>query len=258
MPIGISILGSGSKGNSILIHNDNGAVMIDAGFSRKELLRRLNALKLDHIKISALILSHEHSDHSKGAKVFSESLNLPVFATSSTAKILSAKKQLPPLLTLFESGAEFNISGFNIKTFLVPHDAMETVGFIISVCGIKIAVATDLGYVTALCEQRMKGASAIILESNHDVKMQMNSDRNPMLKRRVLGRNGHLSNDSAAEALAKIVTTETKNIFLVHLSRDCNDFEIVKKTAMQKLADIGRQDILLQIATEEPLPTVYI
>lgn len=256
--IGISILGSGSSGNSILIHKDNEAVMIDAGFSRKELLRRISLLKLEHLNIKALILSHEHTDHCKGAKVFAENLHISVMATPSTAKVLAAKGLLPKQLTLFECGAEFSIANFRIKTFVVPHDAMETVGFILSSGKIKIAIATDLGYMTGLCEQRMKGASAIILESNHDVQMQLHSNRNPALIRRIIGNNGHLSNDSAAEALEKIVTDETKNIFLVHLSRDCNDFELVKKTARQKLADIGREDILLQIATENPLPTVYI
>jgi len=258
MDIGVSILGSGSNGNSILLHSGKDAVMIDAGFSRAEILRRIMILKMDLSMIKGLVLSHEHTDHCKGARVFADNLGIPVYATKSTFYHLERKSNLPKNCIIFEAGAEFSIADFSIRTFSVPHDAEETVGFIVSRGGIKIAIATDLGYLTALCEQRMKGANAIILESNHDVEMQLKSNRKPMLIRRVLGRNGHLSNDSAAEAFPKIITEETKHVFLVHLSRECNNYEIVEKTARQKLADMRRENILLKIATQEPLSTIYI
>ncbi len=258
MEVGISILGSGSSGNSIVLHSGNEALMIDAGFSRAETLKRLSCLGISPSIVKALVLSHEHGDHCKGARVFADSLDMQVFATSQTAKELMRKNLLPGRISLFEAGSDFEAAGFRVRTFHVPHDAIETVGFVVSRGDVSVGIATDLGYMTALCEQRLRGCSAIILEANHDVRMQMNSDRNPNLIRRVLGRNGHLSNDSAAEALERILTERTRALILVHLSRDCNDYEIVEKTARRKLADMKREDILLEIATDAPLPTVHV
>jgi phosphoribosyl 1,2-cyclic phosphodiesterase len=129
---------------------------------------------------------------------------------------------------------------------------------VVSRNGITVGIATDLGYLTALCEQRLKGCSAIILESNHDVIMQMRSPRHIGLKRRIMGRNGHLSNDSAAEALGKIITDNTRYLFLVHLSEDCNDCELVKKNAAAKLAELNRTDIILRIAAPTPGQTEWV
>ncbi|HPN84731.1 MAG TPA: MBL fold metallo-hydrolase [Victivallales bacterium] len=258
MSLGISFLGSGSSGNSLVIHSDQIGIMFDAGFSRAEIMSRLNSLNIKPEIIKALVLSHEHLDHSKGARVFADKMGIPTYATTTTAKILLEKSQISANTVMFEPGAEFELFGFRIRSFSVPHDAQETVGFSITKDNIRIGVATDLGHMTALCEQRLKGCSVLILESNHDIKMQMNSKRDPNLIKRVLGNNGHLSNDCAAEALERIITKETSKIFLVHISRECNEYDIVEKTAREKLAQMGRQDILLEIATQEPLKTVFI
>jgi phosphoribosyl 1,2-cyclic phosphodiesterase len=259
MELGITFLGSGSSGNALVIHSPDGnGIMIDAGFSRAELISRLNTVPISPTIIKAVVLSHEHGDHTKGAKLFAEQFEIPVYATTVTARILDEKKKLPENSVLFEPGAEFEISGFLVKSFSVPHDAEETVGFVVSRNGITVGIATDLGYLTALCEQRLKGCSAIILESNHDVIMQMRSPRHIGLKRRIMGRNGHLSNDSAIEALGKIITENTQALFLVHLSEDCNDCELVKKNTVAKLAELNRMDILFGIASQTPGQTRWI
>ncbi len=258
MEVGISILGSGSSGNSLVIHSEEGGIMFDAGFSRAEILSRLGKIGLNPRMLTALILSHEHGDHCKGARVFADSVGIQTFATASTVKILRQKELISENFVVFEPGSEFQVAGFTIRPFTVPHDAIETVGFVVSKGKLRIGLATDLGYMSTLCEQRLKGCSAIILESNHDVRMQMNSKRGQQLIRRILGKNGHLSNESAVEAFEKIVTKDTSNIFLVHLSKECNQYEIVEKTALEKLANMRRQDILVKIATQEPLQTIYL
>jgi phosphoribosyl 1,2-cyclic phosphodiesterase len=258
MNIGITFLGSGSSGNSLVIHSEDAGVMIDAGFSRTMLISRLSKSSICPGIIKALVLSHEHGDHTKGARLFADQFKIPTYSTRVTAQILMRKKMISDNLILFEPGSEFEVTGFKVRSFSVPHDAEETVGFVVSIGSVKIGVATDLGYLSSLCEQRLKGSSILILESNHDVAMQMNSQRHIRLKKRIIGRNGHLSNESAADALGKLITEKTTHIFLSHLSRDCNSHDLVKETALDKLAELNRKDILLEIAAQDDVRTTWI
>ncbi len=251
MGFGITVLGSGSRGNAILVHKAGNALLVDAGFSRRELLARIAESGIDSGTIRALLISHEHGDHVNGARLFSDELGVPTYVTFKTAACLDGAGKLGKKRMLFETGSAFEIADFQVRAFSVPHDAADPVGFVISSDGARVGIATDLGHMNSLCIQRLKDCDALVLESNHDVEMQKRSDRSPMLKRRNLGKLGHLSNDDAVGALGELVTARTKIVFLVHLSSECNECGIVSEAARKKLDDLGRKDVQLVIVLQD-------
>jgi phosphoribosyl 1,2-cyclic phosphodiesterase len=251
MRFGITVLGSGSRGNAILLHTDESGILVDAGFSRKELIARLASRNLNPGIIKALLISHEHGDHVNGARLFSGDYEIPTYLTAKTGQYLNDLGKLGEKRVYFETGSIFEIKPFNVRPFAVPHDAVDPVGFVISVDTTRVGIATDLGHMNPLCLQRLRDCDALILECNHDVEMQRQSERSIRLKRRVLGKHGHLSNDDAMNALDSLVTAKTRFVFLVHLSSDCNEYSLVQELGLKKLADIGRKDILLTVVSQD-------
>ncbi len=259
MRFGITVLGSGSRGNAILIHTEDEGVLVDAGFSRKELIARLAVCGLDPKKIKALLISHEHGDHVNGARLFSDDFEIPTYLTAGTGLFLDNLGKLGKKRVFFETGSIFEVKPFSVRPFSVPHDAEDPVGFVISLDSTRVGIATDLGHMNSLCMQRLRDCDALILECNHDVEMQNRSDRSIKLRKRVLGKRGHLSNDDAMKALDFLVTEKTRFIFLVHVSSDCNEYSLVQEVGNRKLADIGRQDIRLTVVSQDkPSETIWI
>ncbi len=253
----ISILGGGSKGNSILIDSKNSAILIDAGFSRKELVKRLEILNTKPEKIEAILVTHEHHDHIAGIKVFSKQFSTPIYLTGETNRFLLNKKKIENNANIFAPGNKFSILDFEINPFSIQHDALEPVGFVINYGQIKIGIATDLGKINKLVEHKLKDCDCLILESNYDIDMLRNSDRHLSLKQRIIGTNGHLSNEDAISSFEKLLTKKTKYLFLTHLSSDCNSKEIVLELAKNELNKLNRNDIILNIA-EQNKPTELI
>ncbi|OGV51701.1 MAG: hypothetical protein A2X49_15790 [Lentisphaerae bacterium GWF2_52_8] len=259
MSIAITILGSGSKGNAILLHDKDWGLLVDAGFSRKETWARLNVCGIQPGIIKALLITHEHEDHVKGCRLIAQDLDIPVYGTPDTIRHLSTKNAIGPKKFLFDPGTRFQLGPFQVEPFTVPHDALQPVGFIISDGHVKIGIATDLGQLNRLCRERLSGCDALILESNHDLQMLRDAERPLHLKRRILGSHGHLNNDDALHALEELLKENTKFLFLAHLSTDCNCPDLVHKLALGKLTNMGRTDILLKVAGQScPLPTVRV
>jgi phosphoribosyl 1,2-cyclic phosphodiesterase len=262
MGLGVTILGSGSSGNSILVHNDSAGIMIDAGFSRKELLKRLGIANLSPEMIKALLITHEHSDHVKGGRVFADQLEIPTYTTADTFKYLRLKSSIGKKVKLFEPGSQFKVeelTDFWIKPFSVQHDCIQPVAFVINSGDIKVGIATDLGHLNRLAIQHLKDCDILILESNHDREMLYNSDRPLMLKKRISSRHGHLSNEDAMNSMDELLTPRTKCVLLAHLSSDCNDHFLVEDLMLEKLTKLERPDILLRVAYQEkPLETVWL
>ncbi len=253
----VSVLGGGSKGNSVVFHNANNAIMIDAGFSRKEICKRLDIVGIPHDKISALLITHEHSDHVKGARVFADTLDIPTYLTSDTFRILQQKNQIGQETFLFSPGASFKIDEWKISPFLVPHDATMPVGFVIETDHIKIGIATDLGYISKLTEQKLYDCDVLIIESNYDLQMLRNAVRPLSLKQRITSRHGHLNNVDTMKALGDLITPRTKYLFLTHLSSDCNTSKIVKESVEKELKKLQRSDIVYKVV-EQLTPTETI
>jgi len=257
--LGITVLGSGSRGNSILLHSADEGILVDAGFSRKEIIARMHKSNLSPEIVKAILISHEHGDHISGVKILADSLGIPAYGTSETLKHLHSHGKLGRYVKVFESGSVFSIGSFEVRPFSVPHDAADPVGFVVTYQGIKVGIATDMGHLSALCLKRLSGCDVLIIESNHDVEMQKNSERAMHLKRRVLGKHGHLNNDDAMSALPHLISTNTRLLCLSHLSTECNSPELVRKLAEKKLAELNRSDILLSITDQmTPLPTVWM
>lgn len=208
--------------------------------------------------IKAIIVTHEHSDHMKGCRVFSNKYGIKTYMTSLTCSGGLRANLLPERKTLFSTGCAFELCGMRIEAFTVPHD-VDTVGFVFRVGDRKLGVATDLGHLNMLARQKLHDCAVLVLESNHDKTLLMNSPRPIQLKRRIIGRHGHLSNDDALDSLSELLTEHTHDLILAHLSGECNNMQLLQKLALDRLANLQRRDILLEIAKQEmPLATRWL
>lgn len=256
---GITVLGSGSSGNASIVHAPCGKILLDAGFSAKELEKRMRDCCIDPESVRAVLITHEHGDHTKGCRVFADRYGIDVYMTGPVSRVAEKNKFLPKNRILFSPGDSFELCGVYIEAFSLPHDAMDTVGFVFSCQGEKIGVATDLGHVNTMIREHLKGSSLVMLESNHDPEILRNSDRALSLKRRILSRHGHLCNADACAALEEIITEKTSKIILAHISHECNRSEIAENLAFQMLSKLKREDILLKAAMQEtPLETFFL
>ena len=214
-------LASGSKGNSLFIGFNKEGLLIDAGLSGVEIERRLSAVQIDPSCLRAIVITHEHSDHVKGAGVLSRRFNLPVYISEKT---YSAGPDLGKLFELhhFDCGRAFDIGPVHVTPFSISHDAADPVGLTLGYEGLKIGVATDLGIATNLVKTHLKECSLLYLESNHDLEMLMNGSYPWHLKQRIKGRTGHLSNLDAGNLVSELKTDRLKHVILAHLSEENN------------------------------------
>lgn len=251
MDLKVTILGSGSRGNSAVVGAGGLNLLVDAGFSRRELLRRLEACRIDPLTIRAVLLTHEHEDHVSGLRVLCNELNIPVCAAAGTASRLRDRGQLPAKVMLFAPGDEFMVCGYKVRAFPVLHDAVDPVGFVISDGVSRVGVATDLGCVSGAVKQSLANCHALLLEANYDLEMLRRSHRPLDLKRRILGQAGHLNNLDAMRALEELVGSRTEHVVLTHVSRECNRYELVSELGSQLLARLNRPDVRLNVAEQD-------
>ena len=224
------VLGSGSLGNSVLVETPKACILIDSGFSATETITRLNQAGYSPEQINAVLISHEHIDHIRSVKILHEKYNVSLFANRSTAnavrKILKAKLSFKIFLT----NRPFQFKDIVIEPFSVFHDAAEPVGFTFKYKKLKLSVATDLGFPSSAVKEKMKHSNFIVLESNHDEQMLMKSRRPQQLKKRILGRHGHLSNASAGNLLSHLLHDNLQKVVLAHLSQECNKPQLALDT----------------------------
>jgi phosphoribosyl 1,2-cyclic phosphodiesterase len=234
MGLSFTLLGSSSSGNTTLVSDGSTHVLVDVGLSGRETARRLRETGLEPEDISAVVVSHEHGDHCRGVGPFVKSLDIPVFITDGALEnsriIMDAGKR-----RRIAAGAGFDVCGIQFTGFSVPHDAADPLGFIIEKDGIKIGIALDLGYLSNLVLERLKGCNGIILESNHDVRMLQVGPYPWALKQRVMSRRGHLSNDSVAEFLENDFDGNAAHVVLAHLSKQNNLPELARLSAQRAL-----------------------
>ncbi|MBE6375647.1 MAG: MBL fold metallo-hydrolase [Lentisphaerae bacterium] len=246
----LSSLGSGSSGNAFFVESPEGAILIDQGFSRKELLARMEKCGCDPHKLKGALLTHEHSDHSCGARVFCDTFNLPLYATPETTARLTVSGNLPKTVRTFEPGAVFPLAGFNITSFALSHD-VETVGFKLQCRELQIGIATDLGIVSESVKRHLRNCHALVIESNYDREMLMNSQRRLELKRRILGFRGHLGNLDTAELLAELLCNDSKLLLLAHVSRECNDYGKLEELCSSRLKELQKEHCLFRVLRQD-------
>ena len=244
--LAICSLASGSSGNSYLVMTENTAVLVDAGISGRQILQRIALFGLSAEDISAVLITHEHSDHIKGLRPVCRASGAPVMLTQGTLEGLGTSSE-PDDAVIFSPGEVFDIGDIEVRSFATSHDANEPVGFCFLANGRQITIVTDTGYVTEGCFAGMKDADIIVLESNHDESV-LRIGRYPLfLKQRILSDLGHLSNDTAANALLSVLTDERietgrsrkRQILLAHLSRENNFPEMAYTTFKNVLAAGG-------------------
>lgn len=244
----ILVMASGSKGNAIFVETDGKRFLVDAGISASRIKNSLASVGVAPTELDGLLLTHEHRDHAAGLSVLVKRYRLRVFARRKT--LLGLREELPDeVCTVIDDG--FTLGGVRVKAFSAMHDAADPVGFTLTGSE-KIAVATDLGFVTNSVQTAIEGADALIIEANHDVASLKSGSYPWRLKQRILSNRGHLSNSDAAWAVARMKKTP-KEVILAHLSEENNRPELAR-TAVETV--LKRQGIALSLSVasqNEPL-----
>jgi len=205
--------------------------------SRKETFERLTALGVDPASLTAILITHEHSDHIGGLPVLAKKRDgrqLPVYISHLTAPAVPWG-DCEPVLETFQAGASFSIGDIDVTSFTIPHDAADPVGFSIRAEGIKISIATDLGYLPDSVRVHLRGSEVLLLESNHDLEMLKVGPYPWSIKQRVMSRMGHLSNDAACAFVRDELDTSTSTLILGHISESNNHPALVEQAAEQAL-----------------------
>lgn len=213
----IAVLGSGSRGNCTYIEGNGGAVLLDAGFSAAETLRRLSFAGGDQKLIQGILVTHEHADHIAGLPALARRLKVPVYATEGTLAYCRDRLERHCCYQAVRIGDAVELDGFRIEPLATSHDAMEPCGFRIQVDGISLGCYTDTGVVSQRVTEQLRICDALLLESNHCPEMLRNGPYPEMLKRRIGSRRGHLSNLKAAEVLREL-RSDVPCVILAHLS----------------------------------------
>jgi phosphoribosyl 1,2-cyclic phosphodiesterase len=242
MGVSVSVLASGSRGNCALVATSSTRILVDAGLSGRETFKRLRALGERAEEISAIVITHEHSDHVAGLHRLATKLNVPVFMTAPTHQAWSRamrdeKGAIPeiPKPERFFAGRGFRVGDIEIMPFTIPHDAADPVGFTFRAEGVKIGFATDLGYMPASVRDHLRGCTVLVMESNHDVEMLRSGPYPWSVKQRVMSRVGHLSNDALAEFFTSDYDGGAEYLVLAHLSEQNNHPEIARAAAEHAL-----------------------
>jgi phosphoribosyl 1,2-cyclic phosphodiesterase len=298
MGVSVSVLASGSRGNCSLVATSTTRILVDAGLSGRETFKRLRALadgncagrgsdehgssghgsaghdsaghgsagrssarSSDSVEeISAILITHEHSDHVAGLQRLACKLNIPVFLTAPThhawsRAVRDSDGAIPvlPKLEHFSAGRGFRVGDIEVMPFTIPHDAADPVGFTFRAEGVKIGFATDLGYMPASVRDHLRGCNVLVMESNHDVEMLRSGPYPWSVKQRVMSRVGHLSNDALAEFFTSDYDGGAEYLVLAHLSEQNNHPEIARAAAEQALGGslgLWHNRVLLASQTE--------
>jgi phosphoribosyl 1,2-cyclic phosphodiesterase len=247
----ISVLGSGSTGNSVLLVANGTRVLVDAGLSARETARRMSALGEDPNSLDGILITHEHGDHAGGLRVLMKDLDCPVFMSPKTRDAYVCERRnvtdeeprrrsdaLRERMIDIDSGQDFRIGAIDFHPFTVPHDAVDNFGFTATHDGVKVATLMDFGHITTLITERLRGCAAIVIESNHSRDMLKTVEHYPWeLKQRILSRLGHLSNEDVAEWLVDGFDGQAQHLVLAHLSQRANNPYLAKITAETALRE---------------------
>jgi phosphoribosyl 1,2-cyclic phosphodiesterase len=260
VPVRLTILGSGSSGNCAYVETEETRILIDAGFSLRQIRQRLATIGRVPENLTGILVTHEHSDHMQGLGMLSEKLHVPIYCNRATQEAVEYQLQTRLECRLFTTGASFEVGDVAVDTFNIPHDAQDPVGYLLHTTAGNIGFLTDLGHATRLVLERVRRANVLVLEANHDVKMLQDCPHRPWsLKQRILGRHGHLSNEAAAEAAEQIMSAGLRHLYLPHLSRQCNRPDLAHRVVAQCLQKIGASHVHLQLTSQHlPCPTLNL
>ena len=246
MSVEFQILGSSSGGNCALLQTGQTKVLVDVGFSAKRIGCLLESVGESLDAIDAVFLTHEHSDHAQGIRGLAKRADLPVFANRDTADAVQAKATKPVNWKVFQTGTEFTFRDLKVRSFALPHDAYDPVGFTFNwgeegdlfTPPRSLAWVTDLGYVPQHVKEHIRNVQTLVIEANYDEELLERDERRPWsTKQRIRGRHGHLSNNAAFDLVAELSPkSRLEKVYLAHLSKDCNNAHLVR----DKFASLSR------------------
>ncbi|HNF88689.1 MAG TPA: MBL fold metallo-hydrolase [Thiobacillaceae bacterium] len=241
-------LGSGSKGNAWLVEAGDTRILVDCGFGVRETGRRMGRLGIEVASLSAILVTHEHSDHGRGAAKVAQAARCPVWLSHGSQTMLEAMGEAPTSPRILAGHQVFAVGDLEITPYPVPHDAREPVQFLFSDGDRRFGLLTDAGHVTAHMERILEGCDALALECNHDVAKLEAGGYPAALKRRILGRYGHLDNAAAAALLARVAGPGLKHVVAAHLSEENNAPELARSALAGAL---GCEEHWIGVADQE-------
>ena len=256
----ICVLGSGSKGNSILVRSRRAAVLVDAGFSARETERRLRRIGAEAPELSAIILTHEHGDHTRGAGVLARRHGIPVCLTEATMRACPRLLRGGEQIVEYRPGRAFGIEDLRVEPFMTVHDAADPVAIALveTETGTRVGLATDLGRSTAIVRHALAGCDFLVLEANHDEALLHQSSYPANVKSRIASSHGHLSNRAAARLALDLLHPRLAGILLAHLSAECNTPELARETVSRALVNAGYRGFLDVARQDEPTEILCI
>ena len=255
-------IASGSSGNCIYVGSEEAHVLVDVGISGKSIEKGLNSLDLTGKDVDGIVITHEHSDHIKGAGIISRKYDIPIFANVKTW--CAMKDKLGDIkdsnMKVFENDRSYSLEDLIIRPFSISHDASDAVGYNFYAENEKMSIATDIGMITDNIRRHLYKSKLVVLESNYDPNMLMMGSYPYSLKKRVMSDTGHLSNEDAAKFCIDLVKEGTERILLAHLSKENNFPELAYETSKSILAQndiIIGQDIKLDVLLREEVSDIY-
>lgn len=256
-------VGSGSSGNCHYVSYKNTNILVDAGLSGKRITNGLNDIDVDMNTVKGIFITHEHSDHIKGAGIISRKFDIPIFANVKTW--CAMKDKLGDIkdhnMKVFENDKSYSLGDIIVRPFSIEHDSADAVGYnFYTGNNDKISIATDIGCITDNIRRHLYKSKLVVLESNYDPNMLMMGSYPYSLKRRVMSEEGHLSNEDAAKFCIELVNQGTERILLAHLSKENNFPELAYETSKGILAQndiIVGQDVKLDVLLREEVSDVY-
>ena len=271
-----TVLGSGSTGNAVLISTEKTNVLVDAGMSAREILRRLSLVGVQCEDLDGILLTHEHGDHAGGLRVLAGSVNCPVYLSRITEDAFydtrkggqngdsESSKRRAALMNRtveIESSRDFRIGDIDFEPFSVPHDAVDNFGFVARKDGVRIATLMDFGHISELIKEKLRSCDAIVIESNHSRDMLRACPVYSWdLKQRIMSSTGHLSNEDLSDWLASDYDGRARHIVLAHLSQRANEphlARITAETALQMRAPLFKAETKISISYHKQ-PTEWI
>ncbi len=233
--IGFCPLASGSKGNCIYLGTKQTKILIDAGISAKQISFRLQQIDVNLEEIDAVIVTHEHTDHIRALKILNEKYNIPIFANRGTIKGIYQALCFTPKCKIFTTNETFFYQDLIVHPFSISHDTLDPVGLKIQAEKKRLGICTDLGFISTSVKKNLLGAHLLFLEANHHPPLVLESRRPELYKNRVLGRQGHLSNQSCAELIEFLHNDDLQLAYLAHLSHECNTEKLAIETVFNHL-----------------------
>jgi phosphoribosyl 1,2-cyclic phosphodiesterase len=246
----VSVLASGSSGNAILVSSGATHLLVDAGISARGVAEGAGMAGVDGCELSAVVVTHEHSDHVSGLGPVARRFGVPVYVTGGTYAAIEGRAGAMPEVRIIETGAAFGVGALLVTPFAVSHDCIEPVGYSISDGEARVTIATDLGVVSGAVRRYLRESACVVLEFNHDEDMLRTGAYPWALKKRIMSNVGHLSNEAAASEIRELRDAPVGDLVLAHLSDENNVPELAVAAASEALERGGRGDVHVHVAAQ--------